>query len=216
MTIVDTVSTQLETIANNIPRVYNAGYEKGKSEGGGISEDAFWDEYQSNGERADYSFAFAGKGWNDKTYNPKYPINYTDECTNMYYLSLITDTKIPIKFSGTYLKDVFAARYLKTIREITVDKGCSYTNCFAYAYELETITFSENSEIGNDISFADCSKLNHISIENIIARLSDTTTEKSCLFNLQALLVYWEGNFPGILDSSWAQLTATNWYIDYA
>lgn len=39
--------------------------------------DRFWDAYQQNGNRLDYSYAFAGFGWNDETFNPKYDIKPT-------------------------------------------------------------------------------------------------------------------------------------------
>lgn len=38
------------------------------------SNDAFWDSYQQNGTRRDYDYAFAGAGWNDETFKPKYDI----------------------------------------------------------------------------------------------------------------------------------------------
>lgn len=39
--------------------------------------DRFWDSYQQNGNRLDYSYAFAGFGWNNETFNPKYDIKPT-------------------------------------------------------------------------------------------------------------------------------------------
>lgn len=35
--------------------------------------DAFWDTYQQNGERTDYSNAFVGDGWSNETLRPKHP-----------------------------------------------------------------------------------------------------------------------------------------------
>ena len=73
------IATKLNTIANNIPALYNAGYEKGvKSE-----YDRFWDTLQYNGERTEYQFAFwnqyyMSQGWTADTFKPKYsmsPIN---------------------------------------------------------------------------------------------------------------------------------------------
>ena len=70
-----TTSEKLTTIANNIPAIYNAGYEKGvKSE-----HDRFWDHFQKNGERTDYSYAFRNpskeqQGWTIDTFKPKYSL----------------------------------------------------------------------------------------------------------------------------------------------
>lgn len=58
---------------------------------GGSHYDAFWDTYQQNGNRADYDYAFAGNGWNDETFRPKYDIVITEGTTSMFHKCLITD-----------------------------------------------------------------------------------------------------------------------------
>ena len=43
-------------------------------EAGAKSEyDRFWDIYQKNGERTNYSYGFANEYWTDDTFKPKYP-----------------------------------------------------------------------------------------------------------------------------------------------
>lgn len=53
------------------------GIEEGKETGKQEEYDRFWDTYQQNGNRLDYSYAFAGFGWTDKTFKPKYDIKPT-------------------------------------------------------------------------------------------------------------------------------------------
>ena len=65
------IADKLVTIAENERKVYDAGYTKGKTEGGGDSYDrgvadgrraeydAFWDNLQSNGNRTQYAVAFS-------------------------------------------------------------------------------------------------------------------------------------------------------------
>ena len=54
------------------------GYDEGKADG--ITEgkqaeyDRFWDSYQQNGNRDDYTHGFAGKGWNRNNFLPKYDL----------------------------------------------------------------------------------------------------------------------------------------------
>ena len=61
---------------NKIDEVYEAGYNKGKSEGGGDSyDDVFWDNYQDNGDRTDCMGMFMGTGWNNNTLKPKHSIS---------------------------------------------------------------------------------------------------------------------------------------------
>lgn len=78
------MADKLTTIAENQQKIYDAGYAAGASENGDYDAayaagkqaeyDTFWDEYQSNGSRTDYSNAFAGAGWTTNTFNPKYDI----------------------------------------------------------------------------------------------------------------------------------------------
>lgn len=92
---------------NDVRRAYDAGYTLGTSQGGGGYDqgytagveagkksqyDEFWDAYQENGNRTVYEFAFAGKGWTDETFKPKYDINQSGAyATQMFQGSLITD-----------------------------------------------------------------------------------------------------------------------------
>lgn len=56
----------LEGMAKSIPDVYETGKK--------AEHDAFWDVYQQKGTKTDYSVAFAGRGWTDSTFSPKYDI----------------------------------------------------------------------------------------------------------------------------------------------
>lgn len=61
-------------IAENEQKIYDAGYAKGKSEGGGDNHyDRFWDAYQDYGNPKDYSMAF-GSSWTEEIFKPKYDI----------------------------------------------------------------------------------------------------------------------------------------------
>jgi hypothetical protein len=75
-----------------IPQVYEAGYNKGKAEGGDNYYDEFWDLYQSNGNRKDYNRAFSGVGWTDTTFNPKYDIT-PNHASGLFAFSKITNLK---------------------------------------------------------------------------------------------------------------------------
>ena len=83
------ITDKLVVIAENEQKVYDAGYKKGKQEGGdteaaynqGVEDgkkaeyDAFWDAYQENGGRTVYGYAFAGNGWKTEVFSPKYNIS---------------------------------------------------------------------------------------------------------------------------------------------
>ena len=52
----------------------DAVYEQGVADGKQAEYDRFWDEYQDSGNRTNYEYAFAGLGWNEKTFFPKYNV----------------------------------------------------------------------------------------------------------------------------------------------
>lgn len=62
------IAEKLTKIAENEPKVYNAGVEDGKQ----AEWNAFWDGFQENGSRTEYSNAF--RNWNDDIFKPKYDI----------------------------------------------------------------------------------------------------------------------------------------------
>ena len=78
------IADKLTIIAENVPKVYEAGQ---KSE-----YDRFWDEFQVNGTRTAYRYAFAGYAWTKEMLKPKYPIRFKDvtaatrSCMGMFYM----------------------------------------------------------------------------------------------------------------------------------
>ncbi len=63
-----------QIIAENVPKVYEAGQK--------AEYDCFWDNFQRNGNRTDYSFGFGGIGWTPENFKPKYPIRFNDANVN--------------------------------------------------------------------------------------------------------------------------------------
>lgn len=83
------IAEKLTAIAENEPKVYQAGKKEGYDEGQQAAYDSFWDTYQQNGERTNYALAFGGRGWTNETFKPKYDM-YADLCYMMFSRSLIT------------------------------------------------------------------------------------------------------------------------------
>ena len=117
------ISEKLTTIAENVPKVYNAGYEKGKAEGGGGDTfyDAFWDDFQRNGVRTDYKDTF-DENWTGNSFYPKYDLkptstngekmfNYFGRYTSEPYFNLkerLEECGVVLDFSGcTTIHGVF-------------------------------------------------------------------------------------------------------------
>lgn len=245
------ITKQLQTIADNVPKVYQAGYDDGAAAGGGgggggydegyadgqqdvldavnyelagrdletaetaddvssaldnafieVSDvaygygkqaeyDAFWDAYQQNGNRNIYVDGFTREGWNEVTYNPKYPIvGGTYGFQSMYSNSGIVDTKVETILRGTgSLRATFnGCGYLKRIHSLVLevpvtDAVNGFNNCKA----LEEINIScvGNGCIDADLNLSACSNLTNGSVDNILNALKDLTgqTAKTITFH---------------------------------
>jgi hypothetical protein len=214
------IDKQLITIAENQQKVYNAGYEKGKAEGGGgssgIDYNTFWDTFQNKGGTLVYLYAFAYDKFNDETYNPKYAIRCSNANTaadNMFYNNtLITDTKVPIAVngsSGLRLQNAFACygtgkvSALETIRELVVTENTTYASTFLNCKVLKNITIT--GTIGNDFNII-YSPLTKASIMSIFNALSTTATGKTCSLKKTAVNA-------AFTTAEWKALTDTkpNW-----
>ena len=161
------VAEKLEQIAENIPKVYEKGKEKERSD--------FWDVFQNNGKQmSNYQYAFAYGHFSDKNYNPKHKINPTYSCNSMFYsATAITDTKVDIDVRQVAAStNVFrSASKLKTIKKLIVNENNTYVHWFTDCASLENITFE--GVIGNDLSFADSPSLTVESMLNIFGCLRD-------------------------------------------
>lgn len=169
-----TIAEKLTTIADNQQKVYDAGKEAEYNE--------FWDNFQLNGVRRGYAYAFYSS-WNDSYYNPKYPIiteEQTQRARYMYYFCGITDTKVPIEINGrgTITEEAIFSncKRLKTIRELYINNyGGAYTDWFKECTSLENITIKGKiKNNGFDIHWS--TKLTAESIYSIISALSSTVS----------------------------------------
>lgn len=127
------IAEKLTIIAENQQNVYDAGYAKGKADGG-----IDWDLFQDYGSRTNYTYAFL-RNWYDDIYNPKYPIGGGN--INQAYLgSKITDTKVPIVVKGT-ASSCFQDADIKIIRSLDLTDCTNISNAFYSAVDLESVTF---------------------------------------------------------------------------
>lgn len=210
------IDKQLITIAANQEKVYNAGYEKGKAEGG-IDYDIFWDSFQNYGNPVSYEVAFVEGRMPNELYNPKYPIVCSSSNTSARFMyhnnTTITDTKVPIDVTAITTSNVlsntfscFGSNYkssLETIAELIVAESTDYPNAFMNCNKLKNITIT--GTIGKSIDFK-WSPLNQKSIESVYEALSTTTTGQTCTFKKTAVNA-------AFTDEEWKALTdaKSNW-----
>lgn len=173
-----------------------------KSWGMQTEYDRFWDEYQKNGNLRVYETTFAGSGWNDTTFTPKYPIKpshaylmfYNSHITNCYDILKQIDFSACVNFQGfilqskikhlgvinttnvTGLAEAFRSDSIKTIDKVILKNDGSqsfFDNSFR-SPNLENITFE--GTIGNNILFNYCTRLTTASLLSILTALSKDST----------------------------------------
>lgn len=207
------------------------------------SNDKFWDVYQDNGNRSDYQMAFAGVGWTDETFKPKYDINVKDLSTG-FRKSRITDlagalnshgvklntegctsflqcfqsstvTHIPEidARSATNMSYTFGANSIKRVDKLKVSATTSFNNTFV----RETEYIMLEGEIGQN-GFAAVGALPKECLLSIVNCLSTTTSGLSVTLGKNAVNKAFEtseGANDGSASKEWTDLIATrsNWTI---
>ena len=139
---------------------------------GDNSDSKFWDTYQDNGNRRNYDYAFAGSGWTDELYDPKYPIVAESYQRMFMGNDKITNTKVPLDFSnysynGNENNNSFrGCSALKTIPSLKVGRKTFLMGSFDCCYALEHIGF--NGELWCDISIQESEHLTDEMIINLV------------------------------------------------
>ena len=210
------------------------GYDSGYTEGKQAEYDAFWDEYQQNGTRIDYSYCAFGRCWTDAIYKPKYPLKprYSYQ---MYSYSNMTevlnvDTSNSTNISGLFsycaaLKRVgiidarqggnigsmfYNCRALQTIDKLILAADNTYTNVFINCTALENLTIE--GTIGGDgfnVQYStNLSKASHVSIMTAVS----TTAATAVTFSKTAVDKAFEtsaGANDGSTSPEWQALIGT-------
>lgn len=138
------IAKKLLTIASQMQPTYEEAknsYEKGYKDG--ENNKSFWNLYQDNGNRRNYDYAFAGSGWTDEVYNPKYPIIVLESCEDVFNGSQVTDVKVPIILGEGIEGFFFANSSVKNIPSIeTESEYLDWLCVFEKAKYLEHIGFN--------------------------------------------------------------------------
>lgn len=228
----ETDGMKLEEMPEKIGEVFEAGK---KSEW-----DAFWEEYQQNGYRTEYSYAFAGYGWTDEMFKPKYPIQpiqaymmfartrITQITEEMIDFSKTTDLqysfysnsalkKIEINISSLKkMQDSFLNSWVETLKISGISPLCEFSNsAFGVSYLKNLQLFGV---IGKNMRLSTPKKLTKESILSVINVLSPDVTSQTLTLSLSAVNNAFETS-PGLADGStseeWLTLANTkpNWTI---
>ena len=167
-----TVAEKLTKIAENEPKVYNAGKQE--------YYDKFWNAFQYGGRRTMYNYAFIQGGWTTELLKPKYTVK-AQQANYMFYANPIPnlDLSDPIyDFSKCILFSQWICNSLivkvPKIDASKVSQGCYYM--FNNATKLETIvelvlpaTTAMTYGQATRNTFQNCTSLKNITITGTIA-----------------------------------------------
>ena len=221
----------------------NGEFEAGKAEGAREEYDRFWDVYQENGNRTEYTYVFAGVGWTQDLFKPKYDIIPTIQ-QGMFSYSKIVDIRpqtigVNVDFSRCtnfqYLCRYSTIKYIGVV-DCSSAQSASLSYIFSSAKELvsvEKVIMPEMDSAGfADKSFENAKKLEHIRIEGVIRRSTNLSwsvvlKKESITSIVQALSDTAEGQTitfsqaaknNAFTDSEWAELIGTkpNWTFSLA
>lgn len=188
-------------------------YDQGYADGQTAESDRFWDAYQQNGDIVTYQAAFAGRRWNDESYNPKHPIR----CTGSYgayqlFMSnnSITDTKVPIELNGCRFDNTFnGASNLVTIRRLKLVNVSVISAAFSGCSKLENLTMDDEGSIDVNFNIAATAVLSDASVQSIIDNLKDLTKQT------KQILTFHNTVGSKLTAEQKAAITAKNWELVY-
>ena len=183
--------------------------------------DRFWDLYQEDGNRKNYRYAFAGGGWTDETFKPKYPIAEVTDAMYLFSNSKITKIDCALDLSNApSLTNAFAYTSIERVKLLKVAEKTTYSGTFTNNSTLTDITFA--GIIGKTVGFGSC-PLNKASIISIIEHLSSTSTGQTLTLKKSAVDAAFEtskGAADGSTnpDSFWVSVLTwkPNWTITLA
>lgn len=234
------VQEKLTTVAENVPKVYEAGVAEGEYQ----AKKRWWDSYIAESVDA----MFGTKLWNDDTFIPMGGTIIAPYST-MFYNSKITNIKKKLADSGTKidwsnqtslyatfmncnttaipdvdlstitsLGNTFRSAQLATTLHIrNLREDCTFTTAFLYLYAL--VDFEMTGTIGkNGFNMSSSKYLPKASITNIINCLSTTTSGLSVTLSKKAVDKQFEtsvGANDGSTSAEWVALrnTRQNWTV---
>ncbi|MBE6957771.1 MAG: hypothetical protein E7447_01280 [Ruminococcaceae bacterium] len=204
---------------------YGEGHTEGMEDGEMVYRQRFWDQYQAEGARTDYNFAFAGPGWNEETFWPQYDI-VVEKGYQMFAYSGFSGS-LKARLEACNVQMIFGDNQLlmnlfglaANITELgvidlsAVTPSSSHTHIFNQCTALKTIE-KLIVPAGQPVWtawFSNCSALENLQIEGIISSTGmdlsgcPKLTRESILSVLNAL-----GNKNGLSGTWKLTLGATN------
>lgn len=178
-----------------IGKVYDAGFAAGQATGGDTDAayqegydagekaeyDRFWDAYQENGNRTDYSHMFS-TGWTNDIFKPKYDIRptnaymmfrYSRVAINCDLVEHLNNLGVALDFKNCQnAQYAFFNIYTNHLGVIDLSNATNVDSIFSYSSSLIAIDkiISRERTKWSTNAFSGCSQLTNVRFEGVIAR----------------------------------------------
>ena len=172
------LAEKTKTIAENVPKVF----ENGKRVGKQVEYDRFWDSFQDYGNRTHYGYGFAGDGWNNDTFKPKYNICPSTASAIFYsveiegdFVELLSALGITLDLSqATNLSSAFSSStFITRLGVMNTSNATTIATMFSACYGLVTIDKlilkSDGSQTITNV-LSQCNALENLTIEGVIGK----------------------------------------------
>ena len=180
------ITDKLAQIAENVPKVYQAGRNEGiKSqdaykEGVKSAYDEFWDAYQNNGKPILGAESYFGsEGWNDANFKPKYSMGSFTRADNFFRTSKITNIKKCLEDAGVvfdFSKNKnfqYTFAYCKTTELPVIDMSQATNMNYTFYYDESLVSIDKlilpNNSTAYSQMFYRCTSLVNLPVEGTIA-----------------------------------------------
>ena len=154
-------------------------FEKGYEAGRKAEYDAFWDSFQEGWQGGNMDYHYAGTGWSDVTFKPKYsmkPISATSMFRRNHFggdlVELLERQGIALDFSEcTQMTYLFYESTVTHIGAVDFTATVSTTGAFGYMYHCHTI---DSVKLKKENTYAAtsfrCPALENICIDGVIGQ----------------------------------------------
>lgn len=136
--------------------------------------DRFWDAYQDYGNRTSYDRAFAGIGWTDETFKPKYKINIVNSAYMTFANAMISEiTREIVDFSNCSSYN-YTFYYQNAFRNVEMD--CTLAMSLNDMFQLEIMESIKLFNVTNKAFFRrafgtkQCTTMTTLLVDGVIAQ----------------------------------------------
>lgn len=189
-----TLEEKLRRVRDDLDRMYNAGadigyktgYDHGKrdgsAEGARAEYDRFWDNYQDNGNREHYTYAFSGLGWKKEIFKPKYDI-IPSVCGSMFYRTNMKIDMVDLLETQGIVLDLSKSENVSSLcnnayftrlgiinTTSAPDLSAIFSSCIFLEEVLGLVLKDDGSQKFSASSFQSCSKLIRMPVSGVIGQ----------------------------------------------